>query len=151
MNEIRIKRNERDDLVFRGERLVRLDDREWMGIAPNWWELILYRTEVGRYVLASVFHRNYPRGKTLYGALIFERPEDMRDYIIHDCNGPSMIADALLNRARRRLRDLDNPLPPLPVFARHGDYDDEPEYPVRGMYAPVTDFSAFGEREVPMA
>lgn len=151
MDEIRIKRNDRDDLVFKGERLVRVDDREWMGIAPNWWELTLYRTEVGRYVLASVFHRNYPRGKTLYGALLFERPEDVRDYIIHDCNGPSMIAEALLKRARRRLRDIDNPLPPLPIFSREADYEEEPECPPRVAYGPLTDFAAFGEREVSYA
>lgn len=123
MDKVSIKRSEKDSYTFRGEPLVHVDDREWMGIAPNWWELTLYRADDGQYILASVFHRNYPRRKTLYGALHFESPEDAHSYLLEKCNGPAMIADALLNRARRKLRDLDNPLPPLQLFESSDDED----------------------------
>lgn len=122
MQQFSLKRNGRDDLVFTGEKLVVVDDREWMGIAPNWWELTLYRTEVGRFILASVFYLNYPRRKVMHGALVFEDPDDVREYLLHGCNSPSMIADALVARARRRIRDLDTPLPPLPMF-NSNDFD----------------------------
>lgn len=151
MHEVRIRRNERDFFVFQGEPLVHVDDREWMGIAPNWWELTLYRADSGQYILASIFHRNYPRRKTLYGVLTFERPEDVREYIIRDCNGPSMIADALLARARRKLRDLDNPLPPLPIFARVNDFEDESEPHQKEFLMPAVEFDAFGVRTIPNA
>ncbi|BFR49398.1 hypothetical protein RVX_R24590 [Nitratidesulfovibrio sp. HK-II] len=133
MQEIRLHRNGREDLVFIGEHLATVDDREWMGIAPNWWELALYRSEAGRLVLSSVFYLNFPRHRVLRGAVVFQDIADVRDYVVNACNGPSMIADGLLGRARRRIRQLDDPVPPLPRFAS------------------VADYESFGEREIPYA
>lgn len=133
MQEIRLHRNGRDDLVFVGEHLATVDDREWMGIAPNWWELALYHAEAGGYVLSSIFYLNYPRRRILRGALAFKDIADVRDYVVSACNGPAMIAEGLVGRARRRMRQLYDPIPPLPQFA------------------PVTDYESFGEREIPYA
>jgi hypothetical protein len=113
MYEIRLRRNGQEDIVFVGQALVALDDREWLGLTPNWWELALYRTDSGSFVLGSVFHRNYPRGTTLYGALGFESLEALFHYLGVDCGMPSLLLDAFRDQAVRRIRDLDCPLPPL--------------------------------------
>ncbi|GFM32237.1 hypothetical protein LN040_07995 [Desulfovibrio subterraneus] len=102
MREYSVKRNGKEELVFTGDLLVTLDDREWMGVTPNWWELTLYKTSVGKYILASTFHINYPGRRKMHGAISFSSAEAVRDYLVHDCNGPSMIAEALLARAARR-------------------------------------------------
>jgi hypothetical protein len=102
MKEYSVKRNGKDDLVFSGELLVILDDRELMGVTPNWWELSLFKTCVGKYILASTFHINYPHRRKMHGAICFSSAENVRDYLTHDCNGPTMIADTLINRAARR-------------------------------------------------
>jgi hypothetical protein len=113
MYEIHLRRNGQEDLVFVGQALVTLDDREWLGLTPNWWELSLYRTDNGSFVLGSVFHRNYPRGKTLYGALGFESMESLFRYLEVDCAMPTVLLEGFRDQASRRLRDLDCPLPPL--------------------------------------
>lgn len=102
MKEYAVKRNGKDDLIFSGELLVSIDDREWMGVTPNWWELSLFRTSIGKYILASTFHVNYPSRRKMHGAICFASATAVRDYLLHDCNGPSMIADALITRAARR-------------------------------------------------
>lgn len=102
MEKITLKRNGREDLVFLGEQLVAIDDRELMGVTPNWWELSLYRTDTKKYVLASTFHLNYPYRRKMYGAVCFNDPQGVREYLVNECNGPVMIAEALLSRAARR-------------------------------------------------
>ena len=113
MYEIHLTRNGQEDLVFVGQTLVALDDREWLGHTPNWWELTLYRTDSGSFVLGSVFHRNYPRGTTLYGALSFTSLNAMFHYLDVDCGMPTLLLEGLKDQALRRIRDLDCPLPPL--------------------------------------
>jgi len=113
MYEIHLPRNGQEDFVFVGQTLITLDDREWLGLTPNWWELALYRTDGGSFILGSVFHRNYPRGTTLYGALSFEKLENLFRYLDVDCGMPTVLLEGLKNRALRRIRDLDCPLPPL--------------------------------------
>lgn len=101
-----------EDLRFEGEHLVTVDDREWLGITPNWWELSLYRTRYGAFVLGSTYYQNYPRGGTVYGA--WELPSlDHVARCLQQCGAPDMIAEALLLRARRCMRHRDTPLPPV--------------------------------------
>ena len=102
MEEIRLKRNGREDFVFTGELLVTMDDRNLMGSTPNWWELTIYITSTGKYILGSTFHINYPKRKQMFGAICFSTPEGVREYLVTECNGPSMIADTLLARAARK-------------------------------------------------
>jgi len=113
MYEIHLRRNGQADLIFMGQALVTLDDREWLGLTPNWWELTLYRTDNGSFVLGSVFHRNYPRGTTLYGALGFASLDALFHYLDVDCGMPSVLLHGFMDQASRRIRDLDCPLPPL--------------------------------------
>lgn len=108
-----LRRHKDKDLIFEGEHLITVDDREWLGVNPNWWELSLYRTMDGGFVLESVYYQNYPRGKTLYGALPLPSLDEVARCLLHRCGAPEMIIDALMARARRCLRLIDFPLPPL--------------------------------------
>jgi len=102
MQTVSLKRNGKEDLVFTGELLVSLDDRELMGVTPNWWELKLYKTTVGKFILSSTFHINYPSRRTLHGALSFSEAEHVQHYLVNECNGPSKIADEFITRAAKR-------------------------------------------------
>ena len=102
MQTVSLKRNGKEDLVFIGELLVSLDDREVMGVTPNWWELKLYKTSVGKFILSSTFHINYPTRKTLHGALSFTEAEHIQHYLVNECNGPTKIAEEFINRAAKR-------------------------------------------------
>ena len=113
MYEIHLRRNGQEDIIFVGQALVTLDDREWLGLTPNWWELTLYRTDSDSFVLGSVFHRNFPRGTTLYGALGFESLDRLFHYLGVDCGMPSLLLEGLRDQALRRIRDMDCPMPPL--------------------------------------
>jgi len=113
MHTIHLSRNGQEDYVFVGQALVTLDDRAWLGLTPNWWELTLYRTDCNAFVLGSVYHRNYPRGTTLYGALSFDSLDSLFHYLDVDCAMPSVLLEGLRNQTIRRVRDMDCPLPPL--------------------------------------
>ncbi|MEZ0576155.1 hypothetical protein [Halodesulfovibrio aestuarii] len=102
MQTVSLKRNGKENLVFTGELLVSLDDREVMGVTPNWWELKLYKTSIGKFILSSTFHINYPNRRTLYGALSFSEAEHLQHYLVNECNGPTKIADEFINRAAKR-------------------------------------------------
>lgn len=107
-----LPRQRNDDLRFEGEHLVTVDDREWLGITPNWWELTLYRTHEGAFVLGSVYYQNSPRGGAVCGAWELASLDQVARSL-QECGAPDMIADALLLRARRCMRDRDTPLPPV--------------------------------------
>lgn len=102
MQSVSLKRNGKEDLVFTGELLVSLDDRELMGVTPNWWELKLYKTSIGKFILSSTFHINYPNRRTLHGALSFSEAAHVQHYLVNECNGPTKIADEFINRAAKR-------------------------------------------------
>lgn len=98
-----------------------------MGIASSWWELSLYRSETGSFVLASVFYLNFPRHRTLRGAVVFENIADVRDHLVNACSGPAMSADRLPGRVHRQIRHLDDSIPPLPQFAPVPEYEPREE------------------------
>lgn len=108
-----LRRHKQSEFVFEGEYLVTVDDREWLGITPNWWELSLYRTARGAFVLGSVYHQNYPRGATVYGAMEMPDTESVATHLLRQCGAPEMIIEALLHRVKRALRHKDTPPPPL--------------------------------------
>lgn len=112
-----LRRRNDTDFVFEGEHLITVDDREWLGLTPNWWELSLYRSRGETFVLESVYHQNYPRGKTLYGALELPTLDEVARCLLHRCGAPEVIIDALMARARRCLRFKDFP-PPSPRLRR---------------------------------
>lgn len=103
-----LRRHKESELVFEGQHLVTVDDREWLGVTPNWWELTLYRTTHRTFVLGSTYYQNYPRGATVYGAMEMPLLDDVARCLLHRCGAPEMIITALMARARRRVRFLDN-------------------------------------------
>lgn len=113
MKSYTLARNGHESIEFRGELVVEIDDREWLGVTQNWWTLTLYRTEDGAFILASLFHMNRPRYKILKGAVRLAELDDVYTYLVHGCGGPVPIAEALVLRARRQLRYMDNPPPPF--------------------------------------
>ena len=117
MQTYSLRRHKQTELVFEGEQLATVDDREFLSITPNWWELSLYRTAHGVFVLGSVYHQNYPRGATVYGALEMENLDAVASWLLHQCGAPEMIADTLLRRAKRSLRNRDTPPAPLHLRA----------------------------------
>ena len=108
-----LRRRNQADLVFTGEHLITVDDREWLGATPNWWELSLYRTSANSFVLGSTYYQNYPRGHTVYGALELPSLEAVVQCLRERCNAPDTIVNMLLVRARRSIRFKDAPPPPL--------------------------------------
>lgn len=108
-----LRRRNEADLVFTGEHIITVDDREWLGVNPNWWELSLYRTNASTFVLGSIYYQNYPRGNTVYGALELPSLEAVIQCLRDRCNAPDVIIETLLARARRSLRFKDTPPPPL--------------------------------------
>lgn len=108
-----LRRYKQAELVFEGEHVVTVDDREWLGITPNWWEISLYRTARGAFVIGSVYHKNYPRGTTVYGALEMDNMDAAGAWLVRQCGAPEVIIDALVRRAKRCLYYRDTPPPPL--------------------------------------
>ena len=141
------------ELVFFGEHLITVDDREWLGITPNWWELSLYRVHGGGFVLASVYYQNYPRGKTVCGA--WELPTlDAAARCLRLCGAPEMIIEALLLRTRRVIQHKDHPRPPLRLRptapARADSIQNLPAHALPGMmdWEDLADFHGeFGKAE----
>lgn len=109
-----LQRHKDTELIFEGDHLVTVDDREWLGVTPNWWELSLYRTAHNTYILGSIYHQNYPRGGTIYGALAMPHLEEVSHCLLQRCAAPQMIIDALLVRARRRIHFLDTTMHKAP-------------------------------------
>lgn len=116
-------RNRNEVLEFTGEVLVQLNDREWLGATQNLWTLTLYRTDDGAFILDSLFHMSRPYYKLLRGSVRLAELDDVYRYLVHGCGGPVPIAELLLLRARRRLRYLDNPPPPLELLAHPNEVD----------------------------
>lgn len=108
-----LQRHNESDFVFEGEHLITVDDREWLGVTPNWWELALYRMEDGTFVLGSIYFQNYPTSRTIHGALAMPTLDDVAQCLRQRCGAPDMIIEALLARARRAMRCKDAPTPPL--------------------------------------
>lgn len=117
MQTCTLRRHKQAEFVFEGEHLVTVDDREWLGVTPNWWELSLYRTANGTFVLGSVYYQNCPRGATVYGALEMDNMDAAATWLLRHCGAPEMIIEALLHRARRNARHKDMPPAPLQLRA----------------------------------
>ena len=103
MHTWNLSRHNDADLTFEGEHLITMDDREWLGVTPNWWELSLYRTVDGDMVLGSVYYQSFPYRRTMRGALRLHTLEDVAHHLRERCGAPDMIIDALLAGVRRRL------------------------------------------------
>lgn len=99
MEEVRLRRNGKEDLEFTGVVLAGIDDREWLDTGSTWWELTLYKTLMGQYVLASVFHIVYPSKRILYGARVFTSKDEVVAFLQEEYSGPEVIVDTMMKQA----------------------------------------------------
>lgn len=99
MNQIRLQRHGKPDLIFNGLELARVDDREFTGFTENWLETSLYRTAMGQYVLASVFHITNCGQRDLSTAVVFTSAEDLFEYMEVGTKPLSSLTAELLRQA----------------------------------------------------
>ncbi|WP_051444950.1 hypothetical protein [Desulfocurvus vexinensis] len=99
MIQLRLQRHGKPDLLFEGTRLARVDDREISGFSENWMETALYRTAMGQYVLASVFHITSCGRRSVPTALVFATAQDLLDYMEVSTRPLSPLAAELLRQA----------------------------------------------------
>lgn len=96
MNQIRLSRHGKPDLLFNGMQLANVDDREFTGFSENWLETSLYRTSMGQYVLSSDFHITSCGERTVQTALVFSSAQDLLDYMgVHQAPLTPLTAELL--------------------------------------------------------
>jgi hypothetical protein len=83
-----VRRDELPDLELKGRKLAGADDRDPLGDGrePYWLELALYKTNVGKYVLASTLHADGNEPRELNSALSFSSARNVYDFLT--CEGP---------------------------------------------------------------
>ncbi len=99
MIQIRLQRHGKPDLIFNGTELARVDDREFTGFTENWLETSLYRTAMGQYVLASVFHITSCGRRDIPTAVVFATAQDLLDYMEVNTRPLSSLSAELLRQA----------------------------------------------------
>jgi len=99
MEFINIPSHERGEIAFEGERLAEIDERAYCAQAGNWFEIGLYRTRGGGYVLASTFRTSEPCADALSTTLRFATPGDLLDYLGCDKEPPTLLVRELLGQA----------------------------------------------------
>lgn len=99
MNQIRLSRHGKPDLLFNGMLLAHVDDRDFSGFSENWLETSLYRTSMGQYVLASEFHITSCGNRAVPTALVFASAGDLLDYMGIDSTPLTPLSAELLRQA----------------------------------------------------
>lgn len=99
MNQIRLQRHGKPDLIFNGLEMARVDDREFTGFTENWLETSLYRTAMGQYVLASVFHITTCGRRDIPTAVVFASAQDLLDYMEVSTKPLTALSAELLRQA----------------------------------------------------
>lgn len=112
MNRYRIKRKGRDDLVFRGELLARAHERNATPEHDFRLTLELYKTSVGSYILSSGLHFDNPLQNDIHGALAFDSPEDVVEFLMTEGKDLDNVIRNLVEKAAQSDKDF---LPLLPV------------------------------------
>ena len=103
MQNIRVKRSGRPDLLFTGVRLAEVDERRVATVRDHWWEVSLFKTCVGKYLLASA-HR-CRTGSCRRVLLSFPAAWDLVDFLQENVLAPS-ISEEVLSQAMDRDEDL---------------------------------------------
>ncbi len=108
MQKIRLKRSDRDDLVFTGTLLASVDDQYRNESNFSWLKLSLYQTSSKAYILGVTLHRYSSTGlKNLCSAVAFTSIEDIRDFLCRDeCRDISELLDILLKQATKTKKAL---------------------------------------------
>lgn len=101
MQTIRLKRTNRDDLVFAGVLLSSVDDQDRSESNFSWLKLLLYQTSTKAYILGITLHRYSSSGcKDLNSAIAFSSIEDIQDFLsCEECRDISYLIDILLKKA----------------------------------------------------
>lgn len=81
MNQIRLQRHGKPDLLFNGIILAKVDDREFTGFTENWMETSLYKTSLGQYILYSEFNITSCGKRTIPTALVFASDQDLLEFM----------------------------------------------------------------------
>lgn len=103
MQNLRVKRCGRPDLRFTGVRLAEVDERRLTTVREYWWEVSLYKTSMGGYVLASC-RRSRAEGCRRV-ALSFSSAGSLLDFLDENSLSP-WIAQDVLDQAMERDREL---------------------------------------------
>ncbi|MGL4721864.1 MAG: hypothetical protein ACRCV3_01000 [Desulfovibrionaceae bacterium] len=113
MYTISLPHQTEEDFIFEGILLAEVDDRALASTA-NWWQLRLFQSNKGELIFSSTFWRNYPRiQEPLHSILFFQKLDDMYEHLVVGCYMPSAIANTLLEKAKKKIALLENPVQPL--------------------------------------
>jgi len=115
MNKIRLQRHGKPDLLFTGDLLAMVDDREFSGFAENWMVTSLYRTSLGQYILFSEFHITSCGRRTIPTALVFATDRELLEFMEVDTRPLSSLSAELLRQASLQDEAFDLCGPRIPV------------------------------------
>lgn len=80
MQTITLNRTGDRPLKFAGEMITEADTRENQGPGQNrWWELALYRSDSGKYVLAIEYHSQWQGEHASHTAYVCDDAEDLTE------------------------------------------------------------------------
>lgn len=106
MDFIHVERNGKPDLVFQGRLVAAVDERQYgrsgkakTGQGGSFWEIALFETSVGKYIMASAFHIAEPVRRTMRTALAFNTADDIHDYLGADSLEAGGLGEALMRQA----------------------------------------------------
>ncbi|MFW5836411.1 MAG: hypothetical protein ACOCVM_00280 [Desulfovibrionaceae bacterium] len=97
-----MKRHHRQDLVFEGEIVARASERETDQGLSTWMDVILYKTRVGKFVLASNLHSDAPGDDQIAGALAFSSADDVQEFVNTEQLMHMDVVHLLMDRAKGR-------------------------------------------------
>lgn len=99
MNQTRLHRHGKPDLLFNGVLLATVDDRQFNGFSENWMETSLYKTAMGQYILYNEFFITNCGNRSIPTALVFATAQDLQDYMEVGARPLSPLTAELLRQA----------------------------------------------------
>lgn len=115
MNQVRLQRHGKPDLIFNGILLANVDDREFNGFSENWMETTLYRTSLNQYILYSQFNITSCGRRTIPTALVFSSDRDLLEFMEVDTRPLSALSAEILRQASLEDDAFDLCAPRVPV------------------------------------
>lgn len=113
MQQFALPRSMQDDFCFEGVKLSEVDDKD-LATTPNWWQIVVYKNSENEFVLSSTFWRNHPRSlPPLYGVISLSSLDDIYEHLVKGCGMPIRFANTLIEKTKRTLYLLENPMEPL--------------------------------------
>ena len=109
MEMITLPRNGLPDMMFRGEELSRAREHPVSADrvpAGNWWEIVLFRTDMGQLVLYSVFHIVKGGNREVPTVQLFDSTRGLSRYLDGLVDGGSPLLMSLLEKASERDKEI---------------------------------------------